>query len=882
MFHTAESEQFYPALEEIGCRLRSGAVAVLTTDVFDTVVWRTVPEPADVFVKLGEALRTRGALDGSLDPRSFACLRERGEQQAREALLVETGSTEVRLEEIWSRIPEWCHRPLSRSEALELELDVERATLVPDLEVLSLLRTANEAGVPVHAVSDTYLSPAQLRQLLDQPLLEDLRFEEVFTSSNWRVGKATGLFDRVLDSIGCAPQLVAHLGDSRDADVAPARALGIAVAHLPRRREELEGLLRRESAYRRVRALAPAHETEAARADVAELDGSLVQLRAKMALRREAERSPSALRPMWLYGAEVLGPPLAGFADWAVEEGERLGAQRLHCLMREGEFLGELIGNAAAAAGSEVEAAKLFLNRQVTTIASIGDGSPSELAELLVRRQGTTARELLEMLEIDPALAPSCIGRLDRRLEGTAALESICEDEGLRLGIQSRARLMRERIVRLVRQEHGGADGPFVVVDLGWAASIQRRLSQILVQAGVDMRVDGLYLVTHAGAVDSVAAGGRVSGFLASFGHPSVISDAVLRSPEVLEQVCTAEHGTQLGLTEDLEPVLAEPCLPEAQLLEAGAVRDGIRAFQRAYLRYRAELPGKVPALSSRAGQLAPIVARSCVDPTTEEAVRFGSWHHDAGLGSSDTESLAPGALADRFRHLAPDQVRDASREETYWPSAVARLLDPHVADLCAAQDAGLLSPDACTSTVETGPMAIEATAGVGIVPGCAVEVEPLRNRYGLSFVGATLRAAHVEGLQIRLGTRPALLRIDRLALRLHLGESPEVLTVRLELPERQGMLELVNVTRISDRIFAGTADHSLLRFATARVAGARTVSRVDVELSFMALGWDAQTAGRGGPGVELAERQLQEVLGSISWRITRPLRALRGSQASR
>ena len=35
--------------------------------------------------------------------------------------------------------------------------------------------------------------------------------------------------------------------------------------------------------------------------------------------------------------------------------------------------------------------------------------------------------------------------------------------------------------------------------------------------------------------------------------------------------------------------------------------------------------------------------------------------------------------------------------------------------DLCAAHDAGLLSPEASTSTVETGEMAVEATAGIGV-----------------------------------------------------------------------------------------------------------------------------------------------------------------------
>ena len=58
-----------------------------------------------------------------------------------------------------SRSPTWCHRPLSRSEAVALELEVEGEVLVPDLDVVELLRAANDAGVPVSAVSETYFSP---------------------------------------------------------------------------------------------------------------------------------------------------------------------------------------------------------------------------------------------------------------------------------------------------------------------------------------------------------------------------------------------------------------------------------------------------------------------------------------------------------------------------------------------------------------------------------------------------------------------------------------------------------------------------------------------------------------------------------------------------
>jgi len=872
------SEQVaYPAIEEIERRLRSASIEALTTDVFDTIVWRTVPEPTDVFVVLGQALAERKALDASLDPGSFALVRQQSEAAAREQLRLKTGCPEVRLEEIWHCIPEWCHQPLSRAEAIQLEIDTERGILVPDLDIVHLLRVANEAGVPVYAVSDTYFSPAQIRSIFTQPFLTDIRFEAIFTSSDRRASKSGDLFDHVLATVRCGAELVAHLGDNDDADIAPARERGIGAAHVPRRPPRLQHLLRRESSYHRVRGLAPTDPDEATRGDLADLDGSLVQLRAKMALHREAHDTPSALRPMWDYGAEVLGPPLAGFADWVVEQARRQGVHRLHCLMREGDFLSELIDHAAAAAGSDVETTRLYLNRQVAAVASIGDASAEEISPLLSRREPVTARQLLEMLGVDSELVPGLAGFLDSRVEEGVrrkeTLDALEKDEAVSLQIQAHARALRERIVRMVRRQHDDGDEQFVLVDLGWGASIQRRLAELFHQAEVDLRVDGLYFLTHAGAVETIRLGGRVGGFLARFGQPGAITAAVMRSPEVLEQVCMPEQGTQVGLTEELEPILAEVRRSETQLVEAAAVRDGIRAFQRTYLRYRSALPGKVGSLGRAAEQLAPIVARSCVDPTIEEAARFGAWNHDAGEGTDHLEPLASDHLTDRLSHLDPAQLRDVPMQEVYWPSAVARLRDPHLADLSAAQAAGLLQPDAGATELETGKWMIEASAGIALDATSALELTPRRNHRGLSFVRATLRGGHIERIQIRIGTRPTLVRVDRLVFRLYLKESSETLVVRLDQPQHARTIDTLNVIRFSDRVLA-TTDQGYLGYATSKVAFSHIVYRADVEFSFMALGWDAQSSDRAALGDP--EAQLQGVLNSTSWRLTQPLRDLK------
>src|SRR4029079_17482564 len=88
--------------------------------------------------------------------------------------------------------------------------------------------------------------------------------------------------------------------------------------------------------------------------------------------------------------------------------------------------------------------------------------------------------------------------------------------------------------------------------------------------------------------------GAQRRGVLADLGLPGPQVDAIMRSPEILEQVCMPEHGSQTGLTEDLRPILADSEEPSLQTVERAAVQQGVVAFQREWLRYRDAFPGAI------------------------------------------------------------------------------------------------------------------------------------------------------------------------------------------------------------------------------------------------------------------------------------------------
>src|SRR5947209_6402686 len=63
--------------------LRDSPVRVLSLDVFDTLLARQVPEPADAFTMLGARLAAAGTLCPSIAPRVFVAARVEAERRAR-------------------------------------------------------------------------------------------------------------------------------------------------------------------------------------------------------------------------------------------------------------------------------------------------------------------------------------------------------------------------------------------------------------------------------------------------------------------------------------------------------------------------------------------------------------------------------------------------------------------------------------------------------------------------------------------------------------------------------------------------------------------------------------------------------------------------------
>ena len=820
-------------LREVWSHLESGGAQALTLDVFDTLLWRMVPEPTHAFLVLGRRLADAGLLPAGVSPGEFARLRVLAEHKARDHSHTVRGTYEARLDEIWQILLPALPGAGSVGDLLDVELAVERDLCRADLAVVELAEMAmTKLGLPVYLISDTYLSATQLERVLARPELAGIPFTQIFTSSDAGVCKSDGLFQHMLAASGLQPSRVVHLGDNPVADVASAREQGLVAIHYPKysgslkETVELEGLLGE-----------PGDDTPI---DLVDGDYGMTALRARTLHRADAAAVPPGLRRYWEAGATVFGPVFTGFADWVVERARDHGVDHVYCLMREGEFLARLIAEPGEIGG--VTASTLWASRQVCALANVFEGSPEELRGFLVRRHAPSVGQLLRQLGVALDDVAGISSLADRRLDVPGlledTLEALCSDERIRSEIVLTATRLRERYVRYLDSQLP-EQGRIVLVDLGWGGTIQSLLTKLLASTGRDLEIVGLYLATNAGVAVHRLAGLRIEGYAASGGEPARSANQLMRSPEVLEQLCMPDIGSLVSFDEAGKPVLSIDRTSRTQVAQRVAVQDGILAFQREWLRYRRS-ETTMPSLSAPGARSAAlrILTRFVSRPTGAEASAFGAWAHDDNFGSDSTEGLLPPELVRRMPYLTPADVEKITMRELYWPAGVAGVANRPLAVISGLAAAAGVSAEEVSPEAAAGPVEVYVDTGGDFVNGPKEVAVTRSGRDGLSLVRVRIDGVGARRVRVDPAGRRGLLRLDWLTFSFHLHNTVEPYKVTFtSLDDAGPQLALVGLRLLQPNLLEILGDDPqivyTIDFATQPHLGGTYA--IDVEMAF---GW--------------------------------------------
>lgn len=593
-------------------------IEILSLDCFDTLIWRNVNMPVDVFHDLDI-------------PEADMEKRVRAENRARKALVLKSKKNEVTIEDIYtSMFLEADGQQVA--ECIEKEMQAEALHCFAFKPVSDLIADAKDRGLKVMIVSDTYLPEPLLRRLITDVAGQETadRIDRIFCSCDYGASKAGGLFKHVLADLGVSPKTILHLGDNKIADQESPDKLGICGVHFEQFDEEASERLRLEAMASTILE----HDTRRGAP-------ALQPHRAQISIREGDE-------PVFQFGHDVLGPVFQGFSRWIADEAdgieERTGkSPKLLFLLRDGYLPAQAFLKAYPDRAEDVAMVELsrftanaasFNNKEAIKSYLMSEATGNKKDAYSRQRQAAYCRQLLFFNNETAKLAK--IGTAE------AFIQEILKSGNVKKIIE-RSRKFATRLCAHL-QRAGVEQGDTVMfVDLGYNGSVQNVIEPILAEQ-MNLTVAGRYLLLRELMVTGLDKKGLID--LRNYDNSAL--NSLCESIAVLEQLCTQAQGSVLDYEDN-----GEPKRDSADI--KGQQSEAREKAQAACLNYMSNLGSgwdTVPA--SWNGECARRMAAASLTrllflPVDREVSIFETFHHDVNLGTQDkiklidTEAAATG-----------------------------------------------------------------------------------------------------------------------------------------------------------------------------------------------------------------------------------------------
>lgn len=612
--------------------------SVVSFDIFDTLVFRQVFHPRDVFLNLEkqDAFRRHGPWK-----RPVFELRIQAENQARNAWFQKMQTGEVLLPEIYDAFCQIAGlAPELAAVLAAAEEEVELGLCRPNPPVQALYQRARQSGKPIIFLSDTYHRRDFLVRLLAANGCET-DAGAVFASSEYRVHKQGGqLFLRVLEHLRIPANQMLHVGDHPVSDHQKPIQLGIRAILHPYRASPLE---------------VPAYFSHGT---------ALLQSHIRALAAGETNCRTPRRDFWWLLGHNVAGPLLTGFCLWLHRCFQSQGIERACFLMRDGEIFERIYRVLFDPARENLVVRTLPSSRRAFIFPLLESASQFALPMVLAGVGRRPVGEYLDRLRIPSAdyaaefRASGFTGAadlIDARLEGNKMI-GLFNQPRVREALRMRSALEKDLLLCYLEQEGLGADCKIAVVDLGWHGTLQKALHLLFHERGWRPQLFGYYLATFPHFSQFLPSDLRFQSYLTHLGEPSRIFQTLGSFRELLEIICSSSSGSLLHFEQTgrgVAPVFQENEMTPEQLTRVAQIHEGATAFAGAF--------GK-SARDFDFGEIPPEVAaesllRLQANPTKVEAQKIGGLTHSDNMGSATRRFVA------RFR---PDSHAPADLWDDY------------------------------------------------------------------------------------------------------------------------------------------------------------------------------------------------------------------------
>ena len=590
---------------------------VVSFDVFDTLMFRLVNEPEDIFTLMGYILNIP----------NFKEIRQKGQQMASMKVEREYRFPHADIDEIYEYIKETSQIEVDWEYVKNYEIQMELDSLVCNEEIFDIYKFAKKSNKRVIATSDMYIRSKDVKCFLDKCGFDD--FDEIYMSADLRKTKYVGdIFDEVLKIEKIMPNQMLHIGDNYNSDVINARSRGIQAVHYKCNQFDVQ--------------------------KISSNDLGLFDLINHGVL--DVVKKNNSSKNFWYnLGARVAGPLYAGLLNWMEKCLEKEKFDNIYFLSRDGYILNSIFEKLKFK-----NIHYLYTSRRALLLASIDKLDEEALNSLPPYTFGQQVKDILEYLDINN------INRDTLQKAGFDSINYVISDKSDFDKMKSLFSLNEDIILKKCKEERENATKYFkeidllssnsIIFDCGWNGSSQYLLDKVLNKIGYDKKNKFMY----AGIMDSEKSryqlkNKRFESYLFGHGFNLDIQQRVTTSIVLLELFFGAPHssvwryGTNGPELEDIEPDHEH----KQNILE------GIIAYiEESYgfiKKYNIEIKAE-DALTD--------IFKLIEQPTKEEAINIGNLPNVDGFVAQKNEMKYIANL--KLKALFKNR-----RTEIYWPQAL-------------------------------------------------------------------------------------------------------------------------------------------------------------------------------------------------------------------
>ena len=502
---------------------------VISLDIFGTLLHRRL---SCVTTRIQSAYRSAAVSGRELE--ALSLLRLEAEEKARH----QKGPDLYSLDDVYSELTRLGNLEKLAAEVLkQAEMQMEKNQCFAIEAGRELLNQARKDSKKIIYVSDMYLPPALIRELLEKNRLwaEGAR---LFVSHVEGVAKHSGLFQKICRELKAEAQDIQHYGDNPVSDVKAPRRLGV------------NALFFREGHLTR-------YETSLERGGQATMaDASRIAR-----LKRPGEQ---AFGPphLWSLACDVIAPLFIPFVEWVGASARANKLQTLYFVSRDGLIFKEIYDCLRPRRSGWPESRYLYGSRQAWSCVRAAEFQEADAEFFLFERAHVSPFQVLQRIgftaeQISGVSWPAAFrGRLKESLcpADLADLKPFLLSEPMALQIRTQGQSRARQAKAYLQQEGLGTREPYGLVDLGWSGNLQSHLDRLL---SPDLVPAGFYF--HLTRKNHLTTAGRASGWLHQFPFRGWDARAAFAA---LEMFCSAEHGMTMGYAPTAagwQPVLADP-----------------------------------------------------------------------------------------------------------------------------------------------------------------------------------------------------------------------------------------------------------------------------------------------------------------------------------